>query len=215
MANAETYGWDWTRFAGSQEALKWNRRDLHGLDAVIKLTRGRTAAVQAGGNLGIWPKRLARDFTTVYTFEADPGCFLMLAMNAREPNILKFQAALGAERGLVGTSQIRRDGKLINHEGIRHIAGPGCIPTLRIDDLALPVCDLIYLDVEGWELYALRGAVETIARCRPVLAVEINKNIAFVGFSKEDVRNQIRDYDYRHVLDVSKDEVYVPAEWAA
>jgi len=129
---------------------------------------------------------------------------------------VKFQAALGDLRGLVGTACVRREGKTKEaHEGITHIVPEGVIPTLRIDDLALPVCDLIYLDVEGWELYAIRGAVETLARCRPVVVVEINQNAAIVGLSAEAVRAEIVRQAYRPLTRVLSDEVFVPVEAAA
>ena len=52
----------------------------------------------------------------------------------------------------------------------------GCIEaqTVRIDD-CLPAnrnVSMIQLDVEGFEEYALLGAVETIKRCRPILILE-------------------------------------------
>jgi FkbM family methyltransferase len=43
---------------------------------------------------------------------------------------------------------------------------------VAIDDLALPACDFLKIDVEGFEAQVLRGAQATIARCRPVLYVE-------------------------------------------
>lgn len=206
--------WKWREMAGSEEALKWCRKELPKLDDVIKLTRGKTAVIQAGGHLGIFPKRLAESFATVYTFEPAAELFPLMLKNAPERNIVKFQAALGDERGLVGMSRARRDpsGKP-EHEGLTHIDGPGVIPTLRIDDLGLPVCDLIYLDLEGWELYALRGALETIALCRPVLAVEINKNTAFVGIEPQAIRQLIFDQDYQLVRRMQSDEIFIPAEW--
>jgi FkbM family methyltransferase len=46
------------------------------------------------------------------------------------------------------------------------------VPVTTVDDLQLPRCDLIKVDVEGRELQVLQGASETIARCRPILYVE-------------------------------------------
>jgi hypothetical protein len=43
----------------------------------------------------------------------------------------------------------------------------------RIDDLGLDDCGLIYLDVEGYESKVIRGAVETIERCKPAIGVEV------------------------------------------
>lgn len=220
MAIVETtlpdYGWDWATFQGSAQALKWNRRDIATLDAAMALTPGRTAAVQAGGNLGIFPKYLARVFETVYTFEPDPAIFKVLCANAPEPNIVKFQAAVGDRRGLVGLAKVRRDGKpeIFAHEGITHVSGAGVVPTLMIDDLALPVCDLLVVDIEGWELYALRGASQTITFCRPVIVVEVNKNSAHYGIAPDDVRDTITGLGYRLAGRYHSDEVYVPAEAA-
>lgn len=206
--------WDWASFRGSAEALKWSRRDLGTLKTVLALVPGRTAVVQAGANLGIFPKRLAQEFATVYTFEPAGDLMAIVQHNAPEPNIVKIQAALGCDRGLVGTARVRRDKTSAPaHEGITHIVPTGTVPTLRIDDLALPVCDLIYLDIEGYELFALRGAVETLRRCRPVLAVEINKNLRHMGIDEADVVGFIESHGYRHACSSISDQVFVPAEW--
>ena len=216
-----TYGWDWSAFCGSRVGLALNHRDLSSIDAVLLLVPGRTAVIQAGGNLGIFPKRLAQEFRTVYTFEPAADLFALLQQNAPEMNIVKFQAALGDARGLIGLSRERRDGKQKHgkikpsHEGITHIAGSGVVPTLRIDDLALPVCDLIYLDIEGWELHAVRGARDTLARCRPVLVVEMNQNAGYVGLTPEEIRAAIAVSGYRLATRMLSDEVFLPVERAA
>lgn len=210
MANAKTHGYAWEQFAGSQQGLKWNRRDLPNLDKVIARVPQKRVALQAGGCLGIFAKRLSASFEVVYCFEPAPALFPLLCKNAPEPNIIRFQAALGYHRQFVSTSQERRDGKPDPHEGITHIRGAGPIPTMRIDDLALPVCDLLQLDLEGFELYALQGAVETLARCRPVLCVEINKSVGFMGLSREDVRSFIERAGYRFIERLQSDEIFVP-----
>ena len=42
----------------------------------------------------------------------------------------------------------------------------------RIDDLNLQQCDLIHLDVEGYEEKVINGALETIKKFKPVVIVE-------------------------------------------
>lgn len=203
--------WDWSSFRGSAEGLKWNRKELPVLDEMIMSISGRTAVVQAGGNLGIFPKRLAMEFATVYTFEPEPELFGIMCHNAPEANVVKFQAALGRDRGPIHISRERRQQDGGNsHEGIAHVSGPGTIPTLRIDDLALPVLDLIYLDVEGHELYALQGAAETIARCRPVIVCEINKSLDYMDYTADDLRGYLRLMEYNHVKRVRSDELFTP-----
>jgi FkbM family methyltransferase len=208
-----TYGYDWSRFVGTDAALRWNRRDLSCVDTVLKMVPGRTAAIQAGGNLGIFGKYLARTFQTVYVFEPSPEQFPLMVKNAPEPNIVRFQAALGCTRELVGTSQTRRDQKTAPpHEGVTHVSGAGVVPTLCIDDLNLPVCDLLYLDVEGYELYALIGAVSTLDRCRPVVSVEMNGNAAHYGLTTDQTGEYLERHGYRYAVSLQSDRVFVPVE---
>ncbi len=43
---------------------------------------------------------------------------------------------------------------------------------MRIDDLELAELDFIKLDVEGYEYQALKGAEQTLKRCRPMVMFE-------------------------------------------
>lgn len=203
--------WDWSKFKGDPECLKWSRRDLESLEAFLPLVKGRTAVVQAGGNVGIFPKRLAEVFQTVYTFEPAPQLFACLMQNAPEKNIVRFQAAVGSERQLIGLARRRRDGSdKPEHDGLMHVSGSGVVPTLLIDDLNLPACDLIYLDIEGFEMYALLGAARTIRRCRPVIVVEVNRGIEHYGHSPDTLRQMIFGCGYRRAMKMHSDEAYVP-----
>jgi FkbM family methyltransferase len=197
---------------GSPEALKYAQRELAHLDLVLEMVPGRTAAVQAGACLGVFPAHLAKTFATVYTFEPGADLFPVMVENAPAGNIVRFQAALGFRRGLVGTSRVRRDGKPNAHEGITHVVDGGTVPTLLIDDLALPVLDLIYLDVEGGEYLALQGATETIWRCRPVIVVEMNKNLHYVGVLESEIVGFLESHGYRHALSAGSDRAFVPVE---
>lgn len=203
--------WNWARFRGSERCLKWARRDLESLAAALTYVEQRRACVQAGGNLGVFPKYLAREFSIVYTFEPDSKLFAQLTHNAPEPNIMRIQAALGDNNEPVRMQCSRRDdsGRPV-HEGLTHVAGRGSIPCVRIDDLKLTVCDLIYLDIEGYEFRALLGAGLTIDKCKPVIAVEVNRNLAYDGRTADELRGLITSHGYRHRLTIHSDEIYTP-----
>lgn len=203
-----------TRATAHDKAVKYATRDLPTLEKATALAAGRRAAVQAGGNLGVWPAWLSQAFATVYTFEPAPDLFPLLTAYASEANVIKFQAALGYERTLIATSADREDGK-DSHPGVTHVSGPGVVPTLRIDDLGLPVCDLIALDLEGYELFALQGAADTVQRCRPVIVVEVNGRCLRFNVTPDQVRGWLAEAGYRLVFREHADEVYVPAERAA
>jgi FkbM family methyltransferase len=207
--------WNWRAFRGTQTALRFNRRDLETLDRVVTgYVPGRTACIQAGGNLGIFPKRLSQWFQTVYTFEPDPECFTALCHNAPEPNIIKIQAALGDEASMVALSRTRPPHKPTGpqHEGLGWVCGPGVLPMVRLDDAlsALMVCDLLYLDLEGYELPALRGARGLVRRCRPVIVLEVTANQERCGFSQTELVDDVLAQGYRCEWQDKTDRVFVP-----
>lgn len=128
----------------------------------------RDVAVQAGGNVGILPQILSGIFGKVHTFEPDAQNFACLVQNASAPNITAYQFALGDKNGEVAIAH--RD----DNCGQSHVVDGDDVPVVSIDAMELAACDLIALDVEGYELAALKGAAETIAKFSPVIAIEEN-----------------------------------------
>jgi FkbM family methyltransferase len=202
------YGWNWSAISGSPECIVSNRRDLLKLDIAMDLLPQRRAAVQAGGNLGLFPKRMAQEFKAVYTFEPDYANFRMLTANAWEQNIMPMRAAVGGMRNRVDVVQSPTHG----HEGARYalVQRDSIIPMVRIDDLALfDVCDLIYLDVEGWEAYALQGARDTLLKAEPMVVCENNENALRVGVNVDFVHHYLKSYGYVRVLKLYTDHLYI------
>lgn len=196
---------------GSGACLKWSFRDLENLERTLPYVRGREVAVQAGGNLGLFPKRLAEEFKLVLSFEPDSELHKFARHNAPEPNIKLERAALGNSNKGVCLSMKRRDTSgRPTHEGLTHVFGSGDIPQVRLDDYELKACNLIYLDIEGYEKNALMGGIETIRKFKPVIAVEINRNINHYGTTPDQFRSWIVELGYKRVLSMNSDEVFVP-----
>ena len=194
----------------------WPEKDVYCRDAVfaegqISLERvyervtNWGSCVQAGGNCGVWPWLMASKFRAVYTFEPDRDNFTCLARNACQPNVFPFRAALGAGNeaptGLFGRPE---------NCGAYQIVGSGDIPVITVDSLRLPDVGLIYLDVEGFEGPALIGAEATIARCKPIIAVESKGLEERYGWSVTLVPDVMRLFGYAEVDRFGRDVVYAP-----
>lgn len=147
----------------------WCFRVIHDevsdLDLAINHTCGRSVAVQAGGNVGVWAAYLAKAFDRVVTVEPDAANYECLTRNV-PANVEHRRAGFGADPGAISMVNVN------GNAGAHYVGGAGDIPVITIDSLDLPACDLICLDVEGFEPDALRGAEQTIRRFRPVIMFE-------------------------------------------
>jgi len=189
-------------FEGDQSSIN----DLD--DHVFPACDQYRVAVQAGAGLGLWPCRMSATFGKVYTFEPHPELFYCVTHYAPQLNVIKFNAALGNDRKLI---QVAHPTRPWNYGGFHVQKEPGDIPTMRIDDLQLPICDLIMLDIEGQEFEALKGAEETIKRCYPVIVFE-SKAGCFrrYGTDPEQLYAFLQKYGYHHLkrMHRDKDEIW-------
>lgn len=127
--------------------------------------------VQAGGNLGMYPKILSKYFGAVYTFEPDPANFYALSINCNEQHIFKMQAALDETNRFVQI--IHRTQENVGMHQVKPVEpNQLAVPSVMVDQFNFPQVDLLWLDIEGFEMHALMGAVETIKRCRPLVVCE-------------------------------------------
>lgn len=125
--------------------------------------------IQAGGNCGMYPKLLSKMFKNVYTFEPDPLNFFTLGLNCSEPNIYKIQGAVGAEPGFV--SMIHRTFINVGMHQVKQEES-SVIPLFTLDSLPFKDVDLLWLDIEEYEINAFKGAVKTINNNQPVILCE-------------------------------------------
>jgi len=77
-------------------------------------------------------------------------------------------------------------------------------------ELGIQRIDFIKMDIEGAELYALRGAVNTIRKYRPTMMVEINSHsYKSAGYSVEDIFKFFSDLSYQ-AYEIKKQGELVP-----
>lgn len=167
----------------------------------VSLCKKRRTCVQAGGYVGLWPLALAKSFQRVLTFEVMPGMYEACRRNCSGVrNITVANQGLGAEAGSV---------PLLPHStaGSWRIdpAGQLSAELITVDSLGLIDCDAIILDIEGYEVEALKGAAETIKRCRPVIQVEELER------SAPAIQAHMASIGYREAGKVRKDRIYVAA----
>lgn len=162
----------------------------------------RFVVVTAGGNMGLHTRAYASMFERVYVFEPDNLNFTALVRNCQYENVYFFRAGLGESSGLWGHVQ---KSSQENNTGMHQVAkmDGGQLPIMSIDSLNLDKCDLIQLDIEGGEPLAIRGAEQTINRCRPVIITEGNHST---------VRTPLYAKDYIEVGHSHADYIYVPKE---
>jgi FkbM family methyltransferase len=163
----------------------------------------KNVIVQAGGNCGLYTKIYAKQFKTVYTFEPVPDLFKCLVLNTPE-NVVKIQGCIGNEHKLVNMNE---------HEGGNigggYVNGNGILPMFKIDDLNLPECNLIHLDIEGYEKNALIGASDTITRCKPVICIEdCEKWLKRYSTSLEDIEEFLTSFGYSYYSSARGDRIY-------
>lgn len=170
----------------------------------IKLCRGNKIAIQAGGNCGVWAKYLSKHFDWVYTFEPDIHNFLCLNLNAPQHNVIRMQCAIGQDNQPIEMDLVRKN------IGAHSVKGAGFIPKIRIDDLNLPACDFLQLDIEGYEYFALLGAAKTIQKFKPVLMIEDKRHHRKYDISDNAMRDFLAESGYILHSKVARDIIMVP-----
>lgn len=138
---------------------------LHKLTAALGFVKQFRVAVDVGAHCGLWSMHLVKRFAAVAAFEPvalHRECFVR---NVKGMYGLH-QCALGETPGHVNIHTSNTS------SGDSWVDGEGHIPLETLDKFALVDVDFIKLDCEGYELFALRGGIDTLKRCHPVVCVE-------------------------------------------
>lgn len=145
--------------------------DFRGADSAIRRCNKLDLVVQAGGCVGVWPRYLKTRFERVMTFEPSVENYALLLRNLKGLEIETFHAALSDR---VGRCAMKLNPTNCGDD--QTVAGDE-VDTVTIDSLSIDP-DLIYLDIQGDEYFAIQGAKETLARCSPIVAIEVDNKLS-------------------------------------
>lgn len=202
IALHEASGLWWPTDCNADAGFEYMIRRVTDIDVAVKHCRKTALAVQAGGNIGMWPLRLSKFFSCVHTFEPVPHIYGALCQNVRGvPGIVTHNALLSDKVGAVVPFSIRSGGV---SRAVPINEANSSFTATTIDALNLPCCDALFLDVEGHEPEALAGAAQTIHKFRPVITVEAweaNINSYLALFDK---------LEYDRVAKVHGDFIFAP-----
>lgn len=204
---------------------KWQMHARERLDLAVPYLQHRNVAIQAGGNLGIWPYLLIVEygFRQVHTFEPDPDNLQCLLANTDGVDgAICHGAALGKHEGSVGWLKDRKS-RPGWHKVAPHGGSKLNVDMMIIDQVPILAdydkIDLIALDVEGYELPALMGAERTLFRDKPVLILEDLHRSRFKSFRRLGgiayghppgaLQEWLSQRGYHKANEVKNDEVWV------
>lgn len=161
--------------------FKWLKPHLEGVDVVWDI----------GANIGDHTRQYLDWGMSVVAVEPNPLAFACLKHNCPEARCERFAAsdhagvATFAPLENVGASRIAPGGEIQ-------------VLTVALDDLkSLMAPGFVKMDIEGFEVFALRGMVETLKSHQPILFIEINRGaLAANNHTPDDVMDLIRSYGY-------------------
>ncbi|MGE5608763.1 MAG: FkbM family methyltransferase [Bacillota bacterium] len=189
-----------------QEELFWlGRKDFWEIHHILRLLPRGGVACDVGANFGYYSLMLAArgGCSAVYAFEPNPTNFARLQRNI-ELNGL--QGQIHAHR--VGLSDVPMAARMEERTGNSGMAciradavdGPE-VSLITLDDFCakqgLDRLDFIKIDTEGFEPHVLRGGMETLARFKPLILIELNPStLAHQGTTVAPVVQLLRECGY-------------------
>ena len=176
---------------------------------VIEARIGRTAlaagvALDAGANVGAYARRMAGRMGHVHALEPAADTHACLARNVQEwglsDRITVHQKAVSdvpARVGMAGGGWFRRSIS-------REVSGSGDIEAVPLDNLGATGVVLMKLDVEGFEVKALQGAREILARDNPFVMMELKQRKLDKGTADLRAHEFLLAQGYRIIADLGE-----------
>ena len=147
----------------------------HNLPFVMEYFKNKVPDVflDIGGHHGTFAIPFSRIFKKVYTFEPFKPNYDILIKNIKQNhriNIVAFNKGISNENCKINI--VKHSENSGTHTAFKN--KDGSIDCITIDSLNLKNVDMIKVDVEGSEFNVIKGGINTIRKCRPLLQIECN-----------------------------------------
>lgn len=188
-------------------SFEWMLRKISGtiepeLIELEKIGPNKGIAIDIGANEGIFSYRLSKLYNKVIAFEPNVSISGHLLEYAKKSNVEFHGIGLSDSSGvsilhipikdgraLHGWSSLHRDNLAEAHSHIELSINLKTLDSFEYENIAF-----IKIDVEGHELALIKGAVNTLNRCKPVLLIEvkevnlkaIDQMLQNLGFKRSD-----------------------------
>ena len=178
------------------------------LDAAFKYVKKFDVAIDAGANIGLQSVRLAQKFNRVHSFEPTTVNYDCLVNNAKNfSNIQIYKTGLG-EREESAIIKLPVESKncgafsIIDFNNTEYPVLEEEIKISPLDKFQLSP-DFIKIDTQGFELFILKGAKNTLKN-KPVLLLECEKKQ-----EKQLISNYLMPLGYTVIETVRKDSIWI------
>ena len=188
-----------------------------------KLIKPGDIALDIGANIGALTLPLAEMVGPegrVHAFEPHLQNYMLLKQNCYGyANVEVWNYALGAELAFAEAPRLETLPHT-NYGGIEFSQSQtGTAQVIPLDQLGLDRVNFMKIDVEGWEIDVIHGAMLTINRDRPIMYVEWPKRqkpdlaARLANFMKIDVEGWEIDVIHGAMLTINRDRPIMYVEW--
>jgi len=146
-------------------------------DKALEYVKTFNRAIDVGANVGLWSRPLSEKFQVVESFEPMDVFTECLKINA--PKAIIHKVALGESETTVDL--ILTEENTGNTHVDSNTIGKGSLPMKTLDSFKFEEVNFIKLDCEGFEVAVIKGAVETLLRCKPIIVVEQKPHLHFAA----------------------------------
>jgi FkbM family methyltransferase len=177
--------------------------------AALYFAPPRATLFEVGANIGtetIGFSDIVGPAGRVVAAEPVPTTVMALRRSIRDARYHNIHIVESALSGGVGSLTIEIDTKQPSRSFVSEFSSGSCDETVpvtvsstTIDELAakFAVPDMLFIDVEGWEVSVLQGGSHVLATRGPEIVIEANPSaLAANGYSPRDLRDHLASFGY-------------------
>lgn len=157
--------------------LYYNIYEYREIKTFKRIFRNCSVVLDVGANIGQTALLASQYADRVYAFEPLPSAMHRLRENIalnNITNIFTYEVAVGSKDGRAHIQEPPESNSGLGKIGALGINVPITTLDTFVKDNYLKKIDLIKLDIEGGELEALKGAVDTLKKFKPIVILEMN-----------------------------------------